>query len=77
MSQGTMLNVLIRAGPDEHDGTRTHHPTHYLPDRTLLMQRFPERVHSACLVDPVCFGVFMPNLLGNFVYRSVIEDRVR
>ncbi|GAX85025.1 hypothetical protein CEUSTIGMA_g12445.t1 [Chlamydomonas eustigma] len=36
---------------------------------SVLAQRHGHRLHSACLIDPVCFGVFMPNLLGNFVYR--------
>jgi pimeloyl-ACP methyl ester carboxylesterase len=38
---------------------------------SVLCQRQHHRITSACLIDPVCFGVFMPNLLGNFVYRWV------
>eukprot|EP00879_Flechtneria_rotunda_P002453 GHRR01002650.1.p1 GENE.GHRR01002650.1~~GHRR01002650.1.p1 ORF type:complete len:398 (+),score=48.43 GHRR01002650.1:380-1573(+) len=28
-----------------------------------------ERLHSICLIDPVCIGMFMPHLLHNFMYR--------
>eukprot|EP00775_Hariotina_reticulata_P003336 gene3336-3612_t len=28
------------------------------------------RVHSLCLIDPVCFGMFMPQLLSNFLYTT-------
>lgn len=28
-----------------------------------------DKVHSLCLVDPVCLGMFMPHLLHNFMYR--------
>lgn len=28
-----------------------------------------DKVHSMCLVDPVCLGMFMPQLLHNFMYR--------
>lgn len=34
-----------------------------------LARRYPQRVHHICLMDAVCFGMFMPNLLKNFVYR--------
>lgn len=29
-----------------------------------------KRVHSLCLIDPVCFGMFMPQLLSNFLYNA-------
>ncbi|KAF6265894.1 hypothetical protein COO60DRAFT_768266 [Scenedesmus sp. NREL 46B-D3] len=29
-----------------------------------------KRVHSLCLIDPVCFGMFMPQLLSNFLYNK-------
>lgn len=29
-----------------------------------------ERVRSLCLIDPVCFGMFMPQLLSNFLYST-------
>jgi pimeloyl-ACP methyl ester carboxylesterase len=29
-----------------------------------------ERVRSLCLIDPVCFGMFMPQLLCNFLYTA-------
>jgi pimeloyl-ACP methyl ester carboxylesterase len=37
-----------------------------------LVKRFPERLHSLCLVDPVCFGMYMPHLLHNFFYRTLV-----
>ena len=37
----------------------------------VLAQHYPHRLHSICLVDPVCLGVFLPNLLQNFLYRWV------
>ena len=35
-----------------------------------LAQRHRDRVASLVLIDPVCFGMFMPHLLRNFVYRT-------
>ena len=35
-----------------------------------LLQAAPQRVHSLALLDPVCFGMFMPNMLRNFLYKS-------
>ena len=29
-----------------------------------------KRVHNLCLIDPVCFGMFMPHLLSNFLYTA-------
>jgi pimeloyl-ACP methyl ester carboxylesterase len=34
-----------------------------------LARRHASRLHSLCLLDPVCFGVFLPKLLSNFIYR--------
>ncbi|KIY91694.1 hypothetical protein MNEG_16270 [Monoraphidium neglectum] len=34
-----------------------------------LVQQHRDRVHTLCLIDPVCFGMFMPHLLHNFIYR--------
>jgi pimeloyl-ACP methyl ester carboxylesterase len=34
-----------------------------------LLQAAPQRVHSLALLDPVCFGMFMPNMLRNFLYK--------
>jgi pimeloyl-ACP methyl ester carboxylesterase len=31
-----------------------------------------KRVHNVCLIDPVCFGMFMPHLLYNFLYRKPV-----
>jgi hypothetical protein len=39
-----------------------------------LVKRFPSRLHSLVLVDPVCFGMFMPHLLHNFFYRRLAFD---
>jgi pimeloyl-ACP methyl ester carboxylesterase len=39
-----------------------------------LVKRFPARLHSLCLVDPVCFGMYMPHLLHNFFYRRLVID---
>lgn len=36
---------------------------------SVLAQLYPQRLRFVCLIDPVCLGIFMPNLLGNFVYR--------
>lgn len=33
-----------------------------------LARLHSNRVRSLCLIDPVCFGMFMPQLLGNFLY---------
>jgi pimeloyl-ACP methyl ester carboxylesterase len=42
-----------------------------------LVKRFPERLHALCLVDPVCFGMYMPHLLHNFFYRRLALDLKR
>jgi len=42
-----------------------------------LVKRFPSRLHSLCLVDPVCFGMYMPHLLHNFFYRRLKFDPAR
>jgi pimeloyl-ACP methyl ester carboxylesterase len=34
-----------------------------------LAQTHQQRLASLCLIDPVCFGMFMPHLLYNFIYR--------
>lgn len=33
-----------------------------------LARLHSDRVRSLCLIDPVCFGMFMPQLLSNFLY---------
>jgi pimeloyl-ACP methyl ester carboxylesterase len=35
----------------------------------VLARQYRKRVHTLCLIDPVCFGMFMPHLLYNFLYR--------
>lgn len=35
----------------------------------MLARNYRKRVHTLCLIDPVCFGMFMPHLLHNFLYR--------
>lgn len=35
-----------------------------------LLQQVPERIQQLCLIDPICFAMFMPNLLRNFLYES-------
>jgi pimeloyl-ACP methyl ester carboxylesterase len=35
-----------------------------------LLQQAPHRIQQLCLVDPICFTMFMPNLLRNFLYES-------
>ncbi|PNH03682.1 hypothetical protein TSOC_010242 [Tetrabaena socialis] len=35
-----------------------------------LAQLHPQRLQSLALLDPVCFGMFMPHLLANFIYRK-------
>eukprot|EP00879_Flechtneria_rotunda_P012361 GHRR01012908.1.p1 GENE.GHRR01012908.1~~GHRR01012908.1.p1 ORF type:complete len:712 (+),score=258.73 GHRR01012908.1:229-2364(+) len=35
----------------------------------LLARHHQRRVHTLCVIDPVCFGMFMPHLLYNFLYR--------
>jgi len=37
-----------------------------------LVKRFPLRLHSLCMIDPVCFGMYMPHLLHNFFYRKLV-----
>jgi pimeloyl-ACP methyl ester carboxylesterase len=34
-----------------------------------LAQTHQQRLASLCLIDPVCFGMFIPHLLHNFIYR--------
>eukprot|EP00877_Chromochloris_zofingiensis_P001901 jgi/Chrzof1/11711/Cz06g06140.t1 len=36
---------------------------------SVLSQKHRNRLHSLCLIDPVCFCIFMPQLLHNFIYR--------
>jgi hypothetical protein len=35
----------------------------------MLARHHRKRVHTLCVIDPVCFGMFMPHLLYNFLYR--------
>lgn len=35
-----------------------------------LARLHSKRVHSLCLIDPVVFGMFMPQLLANFLYKT-------
>ncbi|WIA11764.1 hypothetical protein OEZ85_011858 [Tetradesmus obliquus] len=35
-----------------------------------LLQQHPAKVVQTCMIDPVCFSMFMPNLLRNFLYES-------
>eukprot|EP00879_Flechtneria_rotunda_P005084 GHRR01005362.1.p1 GENE.GHRR01005362.1~~GHRR01005362.1.p1 ORF type:complete len:628 (+),score=249.95 GHRR01005362.1:1476-3359(+) len=35
-----------------------------------LLQQHPALIKQLCLIDPVCFTMFMPNLLRNFLYES-------
>jgi pimeloyl-ACP methyl ester carboxylesterase len=35
-----------------------------------LLQQAPRRIQQLCLIDPICFTMFMPNLLRNFLYES-------
>eukprot|EP00198_Chlamydomonas_reinhardtii_P010637 XP_001699974.1 predicted protein [Chlamydomonas reinhardtii] len=35
-----------------------------------LAQLRPDTLQSLALLDPVCFGMFMPHLLANFIYRQ-------
>ncbi|EFJ48493.1 hypothetical protein VOLCADRAFT_90773 [Volvox carteri f. nagariensis] len=35
-----------------------------------LAQLYAHRMQSMALLDPVCFGMFMPHLLANFIYRE-------
>lgn len=36
-----------------------------------ILKARPHRVFSACFIDPVCMGMFLPRLLSSFVYRFV------
>ncbi|WIA08349.1 hypothetical protein OEZ85_007789 [Tetradesmus obliquus] len=38
----------------------------------MLARHHRKRVHTLCLMDPVCFGMFMPHLLFNFLYRTPV-----
>ncbi|KAF5829221.1 hypothetical protein DUNSADRAFT_16396 [Dunaliella salina] len=39
-----------------------------------LVQAHRQRaVHSLSLIDPVCFGMFLPGLLHNFIYRTPLD----
>ncbi|GIL48004.1 hypothetical protein Vafri_4723 [Volvox africanus] len=35
-----------------------------------MAQMYAHRMQSLALLDPVCFGMFMPHLLANFIYRQ-------
>ncbi|GLC45146.1 hypothetical protein PLESTM_001693400 [Pleodorina starrii] len=35
-----------------------------------MAQLHADRMQSMALLDPVCFGMFMPHLLANFIYRQ-------
>ncbi|GIL74977.1 hypothetical protein Vretimale_2583 [Volvox reticuliferus] len=35
-----------------------------------MAQMYAPRMQSLALLDPVCFGMFMPHLLANFIYRQ-------
>lgn len=37
---------------------------------SYLAKHHPARVHGCVLVDPVCLGMFMPNLIHNFLYNK-------
>lgn len=39
----------------------------------MLARNHRKRVHTLCLIDPVCFGMFMPHLLYNFLYRVPVR----
>lgn len=34
-----------------------------------LLQQAPERIQQLCLIDPICFAMYMPTLLRNFMYE--------
>ena len=34
-----------------------------------IAQLHQKRLHTLCVIDPVCFAMFMPYLLYNFIYR--------
>lgn len=38
-----------------------------------LVQQHRDRVHTLCLIDPVCFGMFMPHLLHNFIVSGGVS----
>eukprot|EP00878_Enallax_costatus_P008311 GHUV01008689.1.p1 GENE.GHUV01008689.1~~GHUV01008689.1.p1 ORF type:complete len:717 (+),score=294.35 GHUV01008689.1:916-3066(+) len=35
-----------------------------------LLQQHPQKILQLCMIDPICFSMFMPNLLRNFLYES-------
>eukprot|EP00210_Caulerpa_lentillifera_P006166 g5891.t1 len=41
-----------------------------------IVKAYPERVHSCCFLDPVCLGMFMPQLLSMFVYQPARTDSI-
>lgn len=45
---------------------------------TLVASRLqalhPARVHSLCMIDPVCIAMYMPRLLNSFIYRRPRVD---
>lgn len=40
---------------------------------SYLAKHHPERVKGCVLVDPVCMGMFMPNLTYNFLYKQPLS----
>ncbi|GLC42878.1 hypothetical protein PLESTM_001392800 [Pleodorina starrii] len=42
-----------------------------------LAQKYGLRLQSLVLMDPVCFGMFLPSLLANFIYRPPRTTTIR
>lgn len=69
------LDDLVAAYPSLNPGCTTCTAAPPLLPGTfiasLLLKRHPHRVSSVVLVDPVCFGMFLPNLLHSFFYKPL------
>lgn len=65
---------LLRAADSTH--LPTTHLQHICAVGTFvasyLIKHHPSRVKGCVLIDPVCLGMFMPNLVYSFLYRQPV-----
>jgi pimeloyl-ACP methyl ester carboxylesterase len=39
---------------------------------SYIAKQHPQRMRGCVLIDPVCLGMFMPNLIYNFLYKKPV-----
>ncbi|WIA31944.1 hypothetical protein OEZ86_002801 [Tetradesmus obliquus] len=64
---GAVVGIMDKLGVEEACVIGHSYGT-FIAGRLARLHR--KRVHSLCLIDPVCFGMFMPQLLSNFLYNA-------